>query len=441
MAKGISIFGTLNGTLGETVYYRSGGEQKQRIRVRRPKNPQTNKQIFQRARFSAAGMFYTHGRQAFFPYAFEDRKQNESNFNAFMRNNTALAYPVSKSVINNVAYPILQNWVITKGSLPSLGVYRHSLDEGKTTGLAFNVPNYTSLESINTMADLSRALIATGDYNNGDIITFLTILTDISLDSPAYGLYPAIVPSESSSSHWFIRQFNLNTADTTQLENYNISAVVLESNEIRIAVWGYNTSWWPNQLAAGTIVHSRVKGSRTQVSTQALILSEYADEQINTLLVNNYATYVNEVIENWRSGEESVTIRPTEILQGSNSVNFDFVPEPAPEEFSVNLHLSDTTNWFLVDAYLQSINNVDYEGQKVVGNFTSTDDISSMSFRAVKTSGPEGASVSVNNATGQAFLMIGMTNSVDGEFYYDIYATYNGVEKKILTIRFVSAFQ
>lgn len=330
MAKGIFAFGTLVGKLGDVIYYRSGGQQHSRPRIRKPKNPQTNKQLFQRARFSAAGMFYSHGRQAFFPYSFEDKKQNESYFNAFMRNNTHLAYPVSKSVVNNVSYPILQNWVVTKGSLPTIEAYRHSPDNGNTIGLAFNFPLYSSQNSINTMADLSRALIATGDFDNGDILTFLTILTDMRLDATAYGLYPEIVPVQSRSARWFIRQFNVNTADTTQLSSYNIAATITEDNEVRVNVWGYNTSWWPNQLAGGTIVHSRVKGSHTQVSTQALVLSEVADEQINSLLVQNYAEYVDAVINNWRTSEQDIVIQPTEILQGSNSINFNFQPEPGP---------------------------------------------------------------------------------------------------------------
>lgn len=343
MATGITIFGTLNGTLGETVYYREGGVQRQRIRVRRPKNPQTNKQLFQRAKFSAAGMFYSHGRQSFFPYAFEDKKKNESNFNVFMRNNASIAYPVSKSVVNNVAYPILHNWVVTKGSLPTLKTYRYSADEGNTQGLAFDVPLYGSTATVNTMADLSKALIETGDYDNGDIITFLTILTDITIDTPAYGLYPEIVPSRSESAHWFIRQFNLNTADTTPLSTYNIGADVLEGNVLRIYVWGHNTSWWPNQLAAGTIVHSRVKGSKTQVSTQALVLSETADLQVNTYLAENYATYVDEIIGNWRTGEQTIILQPTETLQGANSINFNFQPEPEHTEVSITMNPANVT--------------------------------------------------------------------------------------------------
>lgn len=331
MAKGITIFGTLNGTLGDTVYFRSGGEQKQRIRIRKPKNPQTSKQIFQRARFSAAGMFYAHGRQSFFPYAFEDKRAGESNFNAFMRNNIARAYPVSKAVVDNVAYPIVNDWVVTKGSLPPLNCYLHSSDEGRTMGVAFDVPNYTNLASVNTIADLSNVLIATGDYDNKDIVTFLTILTDILIPAPAYGLYPEIEPSASSSAHWFIYQFNLNTADTTPLSNYRISADNILNNHIRIHVWGANTSWWPNQIACGTIIHSRVRGSRTQVSTQQLVLSETAQTQLANFLAQNYNTYIDEVIANWKTGAVTAVIKPTEILQGSNSVNIDFEPVVEPE--------------------------------------------------------------------------------------------------------------
>lgn len=329
MAKGITIFGTLNGTLGETVYYRSGGEQKQRIRIRKPKNPQTNKQLYQRARFAAAGMFYTHGRQSFFPYAFEDKRPNESNFNAFMRNNIALAYPVSKSVVDSVAYPIINDWIVSKGSLPKLQVERFSWDNGETDGVTFTFPKYTSMSAITTMQELSRALIETGDYENGDIITFLTILTDVRLSSTGYGIYPEISPTISEAAHWFIKQFNVNVADTTPLSTYGLAARIEDNNTIRLGIVGANSSWWTNQLAAGTVIHSRVRGSRTMVSTQQLVLSATADTQLKTFLIGNYQQYVEEVIANWRTGDVSTVIRPEETLQGANSINLDFTPEPA----------------------------------------------------------------------------------------------------------------
>lgn len=339
MAKGINIFGTLSGTLGETVYYRSGGEQKQRIRVRRPNNPKTRQQMFQRAKFSAAGMFYAHGKQNFFPYAFEDKKKNESNFNAFMRNNVKQAWPISKTMADTKTYPVFNYWVVTKGSLQP---FMCSFAEGANATMKARVNCDMAQETLTTMADLSKALIKTNNFENLDIITFLVINSEVAISQN--DKYPRINEVESDSSWvnnsytpatWGVFQFNLNINDNNTLASYGLAATKQDGFiEIKLT---NDAPVFPdfNFCCAGTVVHSRKTASSTKVSTQTLILNE---ELKNSLLeVTNIAAwgtadnldqnYVNAVVDDWL-GIINVTLRPTEILQGANSVNFDFENPP-----------------------------------------------------------------------------------------------------------------
>ena len=331
MAKGINIFGTLSGTLGETVYYRSGGEQKQRIRVRRVNNPKTRQQMFQRAKFSAAGMFYAHGKQNFFPYAFEDKKKNESNFNAFMRNNVKQSWPISKTMADTKIYPVFNYWLMTKGSLRAFQVTIPDTHQETITGSIFapgEIANFT------TMAELSRALIATGDFENIDIVTFLSIeaFNLIGTGAP----YPIVNGNteDVKPATWKILQFNLNVNDYNTLASYGIEA----SNNGESITISCDSLASGNFMNAGTVIHSRKTKSSTKVSTQSLVLNNALTEQIEEITgITGYGTdgeldadYVNAVVDDWL-GIINVTLRPTEILQGANSVNFELQPvQPNP---------------------------------------------------------------------------------------------------------------
>lgn len=326
MAKGINIFGTLSGTLGETVYYRSGGEQKQRIRVRRVNNPKTRQQMFQRAKFSAAGMFYAHGKQNFFPYAFEDKKKNESNFNAFMRNNVKQAWPISKTMAGTKIYPVFNYWLMTKGSLRGFEV---SIPETHQEAITGSIIAPGEIATYTTMAELSRALIATGDFENLDIVTFLSIeaFNLIGAGAP----YPIVNGNteDVKPATWKILQFNLNVNDNNTLASYGIEA----GNDGEDITISCDTLASGNFMNAGTVIHSRKTKSSTKVSTQSLVLNSALAEQIEDITgITGYGTdgelnadYVNAVVDDWL-GIVNVTLRPTEILQGANSVNFELQP-------------------------------------------------------------------------------------------------------------------
>lgn len=328
MAKGINIFGTLSGTLGETVYYRSGGEQKQRIRVRRPNNPKTRQQMFQRAKFSAAGMFYAHGKQNFFPYAFEDKKKNESNFNAFMRNNVKQAWPISKTMSETKIYPVFNYWLMSKGSLRGFEV---SIPETHQEMIVGSIYYPDEIATYTTMAELSRALIATGDFENLDVITFVSIEALNLVGGSEH--YPIVSGSdeEVKPATWRILQFNLNVNDNNTLASYGISA---SNDGVAISI-SCDTLASGNFMNAGTVVHSRKTKSSTKVSSQTLVLNKALTEQIEEITgISGYGTegnlnqdYVNAVVDDWL-GIINVTLRPTEILQGANSVNFEFENPP-----------------------------------------------------------------------------------------------------------------
>lgn len=324
MAKGINIFGTLSGTLGETVYYRSGGEQKQRIRVRRPNNPNTDAQIVQRAKFSGAGMFYAHGNQAFFPYAFENKRKNESNFNAFMRENAPLAYPVSKDVKNSASYPIFNHWVMSRGSLSQVMTIVANGSGANKSKCVGRIDLHKDFEVPATVKELSQLLISTGDWQDRDIFTFLVIVSNLT--SEQVSNYPEISPENPAGASWIINQFNLDLKNTNSLSSYGIN-VAKDGTFMDISM-SANPEVSNATSGACCCFHSRMTKTTTKVSTQVLELIGTIDGALLNKIGDpaSYQQYVRDVIANYR-GEVNLALRATEILQGSNSVNIDFEEE------------------------------------------------------------------------------------------------------------------
>ena len=111
------------GTLGNTYLRRTRAASGKAVNVLaqknfNPKNPKTLGQMAQRARFATAVKFYKRATRNFFKFAYEDKKANESDFNAFLRHNVAASVPMVKAQVDNESYPAIGNkWMLSQGSL------------------------------------------------------------------------------------------------------------------------------------------------------------------------------------------------------------------------------------------------------------------------------------------------------------------------------------
>lgn len=111
------LLGYARGAVGNLVFSRVKGNEVTKARNRQPANPKTSKQVYQRAKFLNAVNFYKRGVQNLFKFAYEDKTQQESDFNAFMRHNVSRAIPVGKGSATESLYPAISNWITSVGSL------------------------------------------------------------------------------------------------------------------------------------------------------------------------------------------------------------------------------------------------------------------------------------------------------------------------------------
>lgn len=90
MAKGNMFQGMARGKVGDVVFSRLDGQQISRVRNRNPRNPRTNKQLYQRAIMATVMQAYSAGKEIF-DHAFQGLPVGSKNQQRFMSlNNKAL---------------------------------------------------------------------------------------------------------------------------------------------------------------------------------------------------------------------------------------------------------------------------------------------------------------------------------------------------------------
>lgn len=127
MSKGSLFFGNARGKLGETVFYRAGGEQRNRTYIKEVKNPKTIAQMTQRIlTLNPISMF--KNMKQIVQLSFTERKANQSSYNKFVQeNSSAKKFFITKAMLDgNMCVPY--GAIISKGAMgvtlePSLITY------------------------------------------------------------------------------------------------------------------------------------------------------------------------------------------------------------------------------------------------------------------------------------------------------------------------------
>lgn len=290
--------GIAKGRLGEGVFSRVKGQTTVRGYNPSPANPRTPGQQTQRAIFSSAVKFFSRGVQNFFKFAFENKAEKESDYNAFMRYNSNRGMYFGPEQNDNPAYPALGKFIMTKGSLPMLPFEFGS--GGEVRALAAGISLGTTVPQ--TLGALSQRLFKSG-YQQGDIVTFCAISSDwIAGDASEPVLYGDTPPV------WDIRQFTLDSSSAVSLAELGIS---LDSATDDVTVFNMEQEVDIETVGACCVCVSRPSASGLQVSSSELYLNKPAER---AWLYGRTSEWKNKVLAAWKVSGES-------ILQGSRSVN------------------------------------------------------------------------------------------------------------------------
>ena len=288
--------GSAKGRVGNLVLYTRKGSQITRAYQSTVKNPKTSGQMLQRAKFSNAVKFYQKAVQHFFKFAYQDQKQTETAFNAFMRHNVDRACLLRKDEVNDPYFPAFGRWIMSQGSLASPMVPK--FDDGDCL-----FANTGIKETVKTVADLSSVLIGQG-YHVGDIITFVCISSLVnSVDFDLSNYYDS---GNLVQPQWDIRQLIVSTSDQTAIEDIpslGPSVGILYAKDGGL-MFEFNNPQYSN---AAAVIATR-KGSGVTYASNA----ELVPNEVTLAMINATATtaWNAEVTASWQSQGDA-------ILQGS----------------------------------------------------------------------------------------------------------------------------
>lgn len=306
MAKGNMFLGLASGKVADLVFYRSGGEQRTRTKVT-PANPRTRSQQTQRATFTNAIKFYKLCVAKFFKFAYENKRTNESDYNAFMRENVARSCMMSRTAYYTETYPALGEWLMSRGSLRTL----NNVETDNTTAPTFDTgASYSDTPAAGiTIAEISSALVASGRYQVGDIITLIEYASQQET-------LPTATPSDPYAAIYFnYWQFLVDPNNTATFASIfgdlNRFMTVKTTNNTLAFKFGVNAGSadeaWRLDYQAVTIIHSRNTETGLKVSTQQLVVNPRYKTALQNALTD--VNYQSAVLADWSAN-------PGAILQG-----------------------------------------------------------------------------------------------------------------------------
>lgn len=305
------------GTLGNTYLRRTRSATGKEVNVLaqknfNPKNPKTLGQMAQRARFATAVKFYKRATRNFFKFAYEDRKSNESDYNAFMRHNIAAAVAMVKAQVDNESYPAIGNkWMLSQGSLQPLqqkmqriAIFTESVHDTLVLGSSDDSYFEDAFDSNATIAEISEALVKMG-YQEGQIFTLVTVTSGIR-QSHFQLLSPDDMTGLATIPRWSISQFVINTKDETPSKAVgHIGLNYLPAMYCRTPIGGdpgsgilgvdYGDSGL--MIASSAIVSENVKSSKKLLATTSYLEgNELYNAVVNDL---NTKVYYNAMLVSW----------------------------------------------------------------------------------------------------------------------------------------------
>lgn len=290
------------GSVGDVTFYRDGGLQRARSRNRQPNNPRSNKQQTQRALFANCVKFYKLTAAKFYKFAFENKKVNESDYNAFMRENLKRGVMISKTAFYVESYPALGNWLMSRGSLATIV----NANDDTTPSPVFDLgAAWTGIPDDNvTIGAMSTAMVASGRYQVGDIIT----LVRFSTKSLGQALPSATPDATKLQSLFEYFQFLIDPNNTQKFldlfgDTPRFHLVTTATSNTLAIQYGIDsasaTEDWQSDYNGITVIHSRNTAQGLRVSTQELVVNPRYQTAIETALTD--ANYKSAVLTDWQS--------------------------------------------------------------------------------------------------------------------------------------------
>lgn len=313
--------GRRRGSVGNETYTITRGQNIVKEKVLQPLNPRTQRQQTQRAKFASAIEFYKFATRNFFKFAFEDKTNRESDYNAYMRYNAGLGiiFPRPESEIKvrlfgeNGEWPMVAPWKLTEGRLAGVDYTSDyamlTADEDHNLARVRMESDYyrADMGEATTIGGASADLIEAGMASAGDILTFVWFYQSKSVRAESAG---TLGGTPGNLNEFEYRQIIVDPADTRPLSalGFNSITVGADTTNEKTYLSGnikiYNQSLALESLcAADAVVRSRKVAGGLEVSTSVLKLNDCAQLWYE---VTSRDSYKESFLRTWNTGEGAV---------------------------------------------------------------------------------------------------------------------------------------
>lgn len=296
MSKGSLFFGNASGKLGQVVLSTVKGQQIARAWQPKVANPKTSQQQLQRAKFANSVKFFKRAQQNLFKFAFEDKRKNESDYNAFMRHNVLSSAVLDRGVYDNLNYPALaDNWLLSYGSLGEINADNE--EASKEVVQLLETPLGEGEIANLTIASASQALVRDYKAINGDYVTLVGV----------YSMTKTLTNVPNNVPEWHIVQFQIDTTNTGKLLD-NLKKQDKEAADF----FGKDGTPQANVIFSVSndagcawlgIILSRVTANGVKVSTSYLMPNYYAYEIYKNSLEFGYR---QSALNSWGRSSEPI---------------------------------------------------------------------------------------------------------------------------------------
>lgn len=274
MSKGSLFWGNARGRLGQSVFYRAGGEQRNRTYVAKIKNPRTRAQMKNRLSMSNFSNIF-RAYQSVLKESFVGRPVKESGFNAFMKANknssSAIILPEAKDA--GLGVPL--NMVVSQGTITKfgkLGNYKVqlALDEDQTSYIGFRFDGWNA-----NQPDLVRnAILAILDGGSYKVIKDQTQLNYLF---QALGLPTDAVISilwAEYADEGFRMGVNHYSLSGIQVTNEEFPLAVMSNMSLNIGVGVHMEDWATDEMQCGIVISYKVNGKLDCTSARIISVKE-----------------------------------------------------------------------------------------------------------------------------------------------------------------------
>lgn len=234
MSKGNLFLGYGRGKIGDIVLTRGEGQQISRARNRSPRNPKTEKQMYQRAVMATVMQVYKAGK-AIFDHSFQGKSVGLGNMSRFLSLNAKL---LRAAIADDIKNSTVLSCVVSPGAVsPVPNAYR--ISEGTFPQGPIAVDNASSLlakfnpETTAKIADV---------FTPGDIFTIVAIaiegdtaITDTTSPASVFG-YVRLEVKQTLDAAMLVSAAKFNDVFNISVYNASFTATASLTSDITLAV-------------------------------------------------------------------------------------------------------------------------------------------------------------------------------------------------------------